>query len=80
MSGGKADDESGPELHQLFMSLLGAVAYLSLTRVDVLVFTSALQRHMAKSKLEHVRKLNKLLRWVQKHPCKLAYKSFSLGD
>merc|ERR1712051_304790 len=77
LTGGKAEDESGPELHQLFMSLLGAVAYLSLTRVDILVFISALQRHMAKSKLEHVWKLNKLLRWVQMHPCKLAYKLFA---
>ena len=56
------------------MSLLGAVAYLSLTRMDIVVFVSALQRHMAKSLLDHVRKLNKLTRWVQKHPVKLAYK------
>ena len=59
LSGGKAEDDCSPELHQLFMSLLGAVAYLSLTRMDIIVFISALQRHMAKSKIDHVRKLNK---------------------
>ena len=33
------------ELHQLYMSLLGAVAYLAHTRVDIVVFFCALQRH-----------------------------------
>ena len=80
LTGGRAEDESSPELHQLFMSLLGAVAYLSLTRMDILVFISALQRHMAKSTFDHVRKLNKLLRWVQKHPYKLHYKRLTSGS
>ena len=56
------------------MSLLGAVAYLSHTRLDAAVFICALQRHAAKPQIEHVRKLSKLLTWVHKHPKKLAYK------
>ena len=46
LSSGKPEDKAVPELHQLFMSLLGAVAYLAHTRVDILVFVSALQRHI----------------------------------
>ena len=74
LSTGQAADLCGPDLHQLYMSLLGAVAYLSHTRVDVAVFVCALQRHASKPSLEHVRKLNKLLSWVQKHPKKLSYR------
>ena len=61
-------------LHKLYMSLLGAVAYLSHTRPDVVVFVSALQRHNAKPQVQHVRKLNKVLRWLQQHPKRLAYR------
>ncbi len=39
----KAEDPAVPQLHQLYVSLLGAVAYLAHTRVDVLVFVSAVQ-------------------------------------
>ena len=68
LSSSAGEDEACPELHQLFMSLLGAVAYLAHTRVDVVVFVSALQRHTAKPQIQHIKKLNKLLTWVQKHP------------
>jgi hypothetical protein len=63
-------------LHQLFMSLLGAVAYLAHTRVDALVFISALQRHNSKPQIVHVKRLNKLLAWLQAHPKKLIYRRF----
>jgi hypothetical protein len=74
LSTGKPEDLASPDLHQLFMSLLGAIAYLAHTRVDILVFVSALQRHNAKPEVQHVKKLNKLLAWIQKHPKKLMYK------
>ena len=45
LSGGRPEDECCPALIQLYMSLLGAIAYLSHTRVDVCVFICALQRH-----------------------------------
>ena len=63
-------------LHQLFMSLLGAVAYLAHTRVDALVFISALQRYNSKPQIVHVKRLNKLLVWLQAHPKKLIYRRF----
>ena len=47
------DDYADEELHQLYMSLLGAVAYLVHTRVDVVVFICALQRVASKPKVEH---------------------------
>eukprot|EP00969_Alexandrium_andersonii_P271828 12014544-Alexandrium_andersonii.AAC.1 len=40
----KSEELCGPELDSLHRSLLGAVAYLTLTHVDVAVFASALQR------------------------------------
>ena len=63
LSGGKLEDECCPALHQLFMPLLGAVAYLAHTWMGVVVFISALQRHACKPCLEQVRRLSKLLSW-----------------
>jgi hypothetical protein len=76
LSTAKAEDDAVPELHQLYMSLLGAVAYRAHIRVDVLVFVSALQRRMRAPKVDHVRALDKLLRWIQRHPKKLSRRRF----
>jgi len=59
------------------MSLLGAVAYLYLTRLDVLVFISACQRHAHKPSLIHVKRLNVIVRWIQRNPKKIAYVTMS---
>ena len=72
----KPEDLCCPELHKLYMSLLGAVAYLAHTRLDVVVFICALQRHKFKPQAQHVKKLNKLLTWVKKNPRKLVYRRF----
>ena len=61
ISGSKPDDLCCPELHQLYQSLLGAVAYLAQTRVDIVVFICALQRVTHKPTILHVRRLNRLL-------------------
>ena len=73
LSTGAATDDSEESLHKLYMSLLGAVAYLAHTRLDLVVFVFALQRHSAKSQLEHVKRLNRLPRWIQRNPKKLHY-------
>ena len=65
MKTGRNEESCTPELHQLYMSLLGAVAYLSHTRVDLTVFIVALQRRNHNPEVQHARKLNKLLRWLQ---------------
>ena len=58
------------------MSLLGAVAYLSHNRIDVVVFICAGQRYSQKPQIQHVRRLNKLLLWIQRNPKKLGCKRF----
>ena len=68
VSTGRDTDECTPELHSLFRSLLGAIAYANHTRLDCSVFICALQRHSAKSQVQRIRKANKLLRWMQKRP------------
>jgi hypothetical protein len=66
--------DCGPELHQLYMSLLGAVAYLYLTRMDILVFICGCQRWSHKPKIIHVKRLNVIVRWAQRNPRKLVYR------
>jgi hypothetical protein len=56
-----------------FISLLGAVAYLAMTRVDVCVFIAALQRFNSKPASIHMKRLNALLRWIQRNPKGLHY-------
>ena len=67
-------------LHSLFISLLEAIAYATHTRVDVMVFIVALQRRKHTPEVQHVRKLNKVLRWVQRNPKKLSYKKLTSED
>ena len=76
VSSGSDGDVTDADLHALYRSLLGAVAYLAHTRVDILVFICALQRHVASPRVEHARKLNRVLRWVQNNPKKLVYQCF----
>ena len=64
LPGSKPEDLCCPELHQLYQSLLGAVAYLAHTRVDIVVFICALQRVTHKPQIQHARRLNKLLTWI----------------
>ena len=71
---GTNEEKCVPALHQLIICLLGAIAYATHTRVDVMVFIVALQRQNHNPEVQHVRRLNKLLRWVQRNPKKLAYK------
>ena len=59
---------------KLFLSLLMALAYALQTRIDIYVFCIALQRHLQKPTYGHVRKLNTLVHWAQKHPAKLTYR------
>jgi hypothetical protein len=65
MKTAKNDSVCSPPLHQLYMSLLGAVAYLARIRVDALVFICDLQRHNARPQIIHVKRLNTLLVWLR---------------
>ena len=55
------------------MSLLGAVAWVLQTRVDIAVFVSALQRHSGKCKHIHVKRLNAVVRYLQREKRRLWY-------
>jgi hypothetical protein len=70
-------DIDGPcSEHQqaLFMSLLGAVAYTSLTQVWILVYIVALQRKNKQASVSDLKRLNALTRELMRNPQKLYYR------
>ena len=75
----KSDEFAPPDLHELYRSLLGAVAFTSLTRIDAVVFICALQRWSHQPQIIHVKRLNALLRWMQACPKKLKYSRMASG-
>ena len=63
----KADTEIVSEYdHWLYRSLVGAVAWLTLTMPAICVFVAYLQRQCSTPTCGDVRKANRLLRWIQK--------------
>ncbi|MFM7978185.1 MAG: hypothetical protein ACKPKO_02620, partial [Candidatus Fonsibacter sp.] len=80
MSTKKSDEAAGAELHSLYRSLLGAVAFLLLTRIDVAVFVSALQRWGHAPQIIHVKRLNALTKWIQANPKRLVYGPFTARE
>ena len=67
-------------LHLQYMSLLGAVAFVALTRTDAIVFIVALQRFSHAPCVIHVKRLNVLTKWMQANPKKLCYRKFSCSS
>eukprot|EP00971_Amphidinium_carterae_P310822 6176523-Amphidinium_carterae.1 len=49
------------------------LAYMSITRPDIQVFVSALQRVAQSPTLLDFKKLNALIRWLHEHPMKITY-------
>ena len=81
LSSKKSDESAGLELHSLYRSLLGVVAFLLLARIDVAVFVSALQRWGHAPLIIHVKRLNVLTKWIQANPKRLVYCVFVIrGD
>ena len=60
-------------MHQLYWSVLGAIAWCLLTRPDIAVFVGALQRYSHAPKVIHAKRLNAVVRWAQRNPKKLFY-------
>ena len=56
-----------------FLSLLMTIAYSLLTRPDIAVFVTALQRESHQAKVIHAKRLNVLLKWMQANPRKLVF-------
>eukprot|EP00972_Heterocapsa_arctica_P095727 14117413-Heterocapsa_arctica.AAC.1 len=46
-----------------YLTLLGCLAWLVLTRPDIAIFVSALHRHAKQPEVRHLRRLNNVLRW-----------------
>ena len=76
------ETEEGPilpyALQQLYMSLLGAVAWVLQTRIDLAIFLSALQRQSGKAQAIHVKRLNAVVRYAQRHKRKLVYRRLKI--
>ena len=58
VKGLSSDTECTAEIIQLFMSLLGAVAYALMIRIDVAVLVCAMQRVTHKPKIINIERLN----------------------
>ena len=77
--GASSNSKCDPTLHLQYQSLLGAVAFTGLTRLDVIVFIVALQRFSHAPLVIHVKRLNALVKWMQANPRKLVYRRFKSG-
>ena len=69
-----SEGKAGPELHAQYWSVLGAIAYAVLTRPDIAVFVSALQRWSQSPAIIHCKRLNAVVRWTQRNPRGICYK------
>ncbi len=75
--GKPAEDECNAQLIQMYQSVLGAIAFTNLTRTDIMVFVSALQRVAHKPTHLHCKRLNAVVRWAQRNPKQLVYRRLS---
>ncbi|CAE7353799.1 RE1 [Symbiodinium sp. CCMP2592] len=73
LAGRRSDEPCTAEVHSLFQSLLGAVAYCLLSQSWAAVFVVALQRRTTNPLNLHVRRLNLLLRALQKQKSSLVF-------
>ena len=64
-----------PDLHQLYWSILGAINFATLSRADIAVFVSALQRQSRKPKMLHCKRHNAVVRWAQRNPKVIRYRT-----
>ena len=57
-----------------YMTLLGGLGWLTLTRYDISIFVSCLQRFNKNPKMKHVVNANRLLSWLVRHDLTCHYK------
>ena len=74
----KDDDLLTGTLFSFFLTLLGAAAWALLTRMDVAVYVASLQRHSHGPTALHLRRLNRVISYMQRHPTKLVYRRLPL--
>lgn len=73
LNGKHPDDDCSEAVMRLYWSLLGAVAYTLLTQHWIAVFVIALQRQTHKPKYQHIRKLNSLVKVLQRQKANIVY-------
>ena len=74
MVGADGDTATTPVVKELFWSLLGAVAFALLTQHWVAVYVVSLQRKTQAPQYIHVRRLNALVRILQRTPATIWYR------
>eukprot|EP00969_Alexandrium_andersonii_P197494 8724833-Alexandrium_andersonii.AAC.1 len=70
----------GPELKNLYHSLLGAVVYLSPACVGAAVSASAHRRRRHVPQIIGAERLNALMLWIQNNTMQLRYKRMAEGS
>ena len=65
------EDKADDDLRQLFMSLVGALAWLILTMPAICIYVAFLQRHAKEPMIGHIRQANRLLQWIRKNLSRL---------
>ena len=75
LTGRAGEEEATPTVTSGFRTLLGGIAYALITKFWIMVFVVALQRKSKCCQIIHVRRLNALLRALQKRPAKLLYQA-----
>ena len=73
-------DEADEDLKQLYMSLVGALAWLILTMPAVCVYVAYLQRHTKAPTIGHVKSANRLLQWIRKNLKRLGVRYQTLQE
>lgn len=73
MVGRPLEEDCTEAVMRLYWSLLGAVAYTLLTQHWLAVYVIALQRQTHKPKYQHIRKLNSLVKVLQKQKACIVY-------
>ena len=65
------EEEADDDMRQLYMSLVGAWAWIILTMPAICVYVAFLQRHTQKPTVGHVKSANRLLKWLRNNSKKL---------
>jgi len=68
------DDESTPQEAEAFVSLLGALAWLLMTRSDISPYVGYMQRLAGKPRKRHLRMISQVLKYVKRVSTGLLYK------
>ena len=77
--GGADDDRLSTELAAVFLTIVGALAWLLQTRMDIAVYVCSLQRvEHAPLRIHMKRGANRLVRYVQRKPVAIIYRQLRL--